>query len=291
VRLRCQAQQKTNKMKWDLFNPKPKFNYKEMSAKLDVELLENPYIQVVWEDTPENFTQERIKSVKQYFQKKYNSTNINVITKVKTTEDTQQTIDVSVNIMDKNYQKELIKSMLESKGQEQYYDQVMTIDSAVENRLASNDVEVTAFKKWHIKKIEFSNFLSYGENQVIDFDQCNGITVVESDPPNFGGKTVLTVDLLLFLFFNTTTKTQKAEEIFNRFTDKNVVSVKGDIIIDGEEYIIARKIERKKSKAGEWNVKTELEFFKKLADGQLQNFTGRTLRICWRQNQQLVVRY
>jgi DNA repair exonuclease SbcCD ATPase subunit len=249
-----------------------------MSTKLDVELLENPYIQVVWEDTPENFTQERIKSVKQYFQKKYNSTNINVITKVKTTEDTQQTIDVSVNIMDKNYQKELIKSMLESKGQEQYYDQVMGIDSAVENRLAANDVEVTAFKKWHIKKIEFSNFLSYGENQVIDFDQCNGITVVESDPPNFGGKTVLTVDLLLFLFFNTTTKTQKAEEIFNRFTDKNTVVVNGDIVIDGEEYIIARKIERKKSKAGEWNVKTELEFFKKLADGQLQNFTGEQRR-------------
>jgi DNA repair exonuclease SbcCD ATPase subunit len=120
--------------------------------------------------------------------------------------------------------------------------------------------------------------LSYGENQVIDFDQCNGITVVESDPPNFGGKTVLTVDLLLFLFFNTTTKTQKAEEIFNRFTDKNSVVVKGDIIIDGEEYIIARKIERKKSKAGEWNVKTELEFFKKLADGQLQNFTGEQRR-------------
>jgi DNA repair exonuclease SbcCD ATPase subunit len=265
-------------MKWDLFNPIPEFNYKEMSAKLDVELLENPYIQVVWEDTPENFTQERIKSVKQYFQKKYNSTNINVITKVKTTEETQQTIDVSVNIMDKNYQKELIKSLLESKGQGQFFDQVIGIDSAVENRLAANDVEVTAFKKWHIKKIEFSNFLSYGENQVIDFDQCNGITVVESDPPNFGGKTVLTVDLLLFLFFNTTTKTQKAEEIFNRFTDKNVVSVKGDIIIDGEEYIIARKIERKKSKAGEWNVKTELEFFKKLADGQLQNFTGEQRR-------------
>ena len=265
-------------MKWDLFNPKPEFNYKNMSTKLDITTLENPYIQVVWEDTPENFTQERIKSVKQYFQKKYNSTNINVITKVKTTEETQQTIDVSVNIMDKNYQKELIKSMLESKGQDQYYDQVMNIDLAVENRMTANDVEVTPFKRWYIKKIEFSNFLSYGENQVIDFDKCNGITVVESDPPNFGGKTVLTVDLLLFLFFNTTTKTQKAEEIFNRFTDINKVSVKGDIVIDGEEYIIARQIERKKSKAGEWNIKTELEFFKKLADGQLQNFTGEQRR-------------
>lgn len=262
----------------DLFNPPPIFNLKEMQHNLDVDTLDNPYIQVVWEDTPENFTQERIKSAKQYFTKKYNSTNVNVITKVKTTEDTQQTIDVSVNIMDKNYQKELIKSLLESKGQEQYLDQVMGIDSMVENRMAANEVEVTPFKKWYIKKIEFSNFLSYGDNQVIDFDKCEGITVVESDPPNFGGKTVLTVDLLLFLFFNTTTKTQKAEEIFNRFTDKNKVSVRGDILIDGEEYIIARQIERKMSKAGEWNVKTELEFFKKLSDGQLQNFTGEQRR-------------
>jgi len=249
-----------------------------MPTKLDTTTLENPYIQVIWEDTPENFTQERIKSVKQYFMKKYVSSNINVITKVKTTDETQQTVDVSVNIMDKNYQKELIKSLLESKGQDQYLDQVMNIDLAVENRMAANEVEVTPFKKWYIKKIEFSNFLSYGDNQVIDFEKCNGITVVESDPPNFGGKTVLTVDLLLFLFFNTTTKTQKAEEIFNRFTDANKVSVTGDIVIDGEEYVIARKIERKKSKAGEWNVKTELEFFKKLADGQLLNFTGEQRR-------------
>jgi len=249
-----------------------------MATKLDITSLENPYIQVIWEDVPENFTQERIKSVKQYFMKKYVSNNINVITKAKTTDETQQTIDVAVNIMDKNYQKELIKSLLESKEQDQYYDQVMNIDLAVENRMSANDVEATPFKRWYIKKIEFSNFLSYGENQVIDFDKCDGITVVESDPPNFGGKTVLTVDLLLFLFFNTTTKTQKAEEIFNRFTDKNSVSVKGDIIIDGEEYIIARKIERKKAKSGEWNVKTELDFFKKLADGQLQNFTGEQRR-------------
>jgi DNA repair exonuclease SbcCD ATPase subunit len=266
-------------MKWDLFNPYPTYNYTNMPNNIDVSILENPYIQVIWEDTPENFTQERIKSVKQYFMKKYSSTNINVITKVKTSDDDSlQTIDVSVNIMDKNYQKELVKSYLESKGQDQYFDQLMNIDLAVENRMLANEVEVTPFKRWYIKKIEFSNFLSYGQNQVIDFEKCNGITVVESDPPNFGGKTVLTVDLLLFLFFNTTTKTQKAEEIFNRFTDVNKVSVQGDITIDGEDYVILRQIERKKSKAGEWNIKTELEFFKKLADGQLQNFTGEQRR-------------
>jgi DNA repair exonuclease SbcCD ATPase subunit len=261
-------------MKWDLFNPIPDFNTKTMAHKLDVSTLDNPYIQVIWEDTAENFTQERIKSVKQYFQKKYSSNNINVITKVKTTDDVQQTIDVSVNIMDKNYQSELVRSLVEAKGHINLIGSVMSIDSAVESRMITDEVEISPFKKWYMKKIEFSNFLSYGENQVIDFEKCNGITVVESDPPNFGGKTVLSVDLLMFLFFNTTTKTQKAEEIFNRFSDSNKVSVRGEITIDGEDYIIARSIERKKNKAGEWNVKTELDFFKKLADGQLQNFTG-----------------
>ena len=175
---------------WDLFNPLPNFNYSNMPKELDLSSLENPYVQVIWEDTPENFTQERIKSVKQYFSRKYGSTNINVITKVKTSEENLQTIDVSVNIMDKNYQIELIKSLLKSKNQSDYFDDLMKIDVSVENRMVSTNVEITPFKKWYIKKIEFSNFLSYGENQVIDFDKCNGITVVESDPPNFGGKCV-----------------------------------------------------------------------------------------------------
>lgn len=89
---------------------------------------------------------------------------------------------------------------------------------------------------------------------------------------------VLSIDLLLFLFFNTTTKTQKAEEIFNKFTDKDYVKVSGEIVIDGEEYLIVREITRKKSKAGTWNVKTDLDFFKKLANGELINFTGEQRR-------------
>lgn len=272
------VQPKTFNPNWDLFNPKPEFNIINMPNNIDIDLLDNPYIQVIWEDTPENFSQERIKSVKNYFQKKYSSTNVNVVTRVKTDEKVQQTVDVSLNIMDKNYQSELIKSLLVQKEQDKYFDDVIKIDSLVESKMLMNDVEVSPFKKWYIKKIEFSNFLSYGENQVLDFDKCNGITVIESNPPNFGGKTVLTVDLLLFLFFNTTTKTQKSEEIFNRFTEANKVSVKGDVIIDGDEYIIARQIERKKSKSGDWNVKTDLEFFKKLPNGELQNFTGEQRR-------------
>ena len=262
----------------DLFNPPKNLDYKTMPKQIKLEDYENPYVQVVWEDTPENFTQERIKSVKQYFSKKYNSLNVNVITKTIQLESVNQTVDVSFNIMDKNYQRELIKSLLESKNQGEHFEKVVAIDGLVDNKLLTEDVEVSPFKKWFIKKIYFSNFLSYGENQVLDFEKCGGITVVESDPPNFGGKTVLTVDLLMFLFFNTTTKTQKAEEIFNRFTDKDKVSVRGEILIDGDEYVVSRNIERKKAKSGDWNVKTELDFLKKLPDGTYQNFTGEQRR-------------
>ena len=250
-----------------------------MTKEIDTSKFENPYIQVVWEDVNENFTQDRIKSVKHYFQKKYNTTNVNVITKVKTAQgETEQTIDVSVNVMDTNYQVELLKQYLSGKGYDNYLDSILSHNNMVENKMRENETETTIFKKWYIKNIEFSNFLSYGENQKIDFEKCSGLTVIESTPPNFGGKTVLSVDLLMFLFFNETTKTTKAEEIFNRFTNLDTVSVKGDIIIDGEEYIIVRNIERKMSKKGEWNVKTELDFFKKLSDGSLQNFTGEQRR-------------
>jgi DNA repair exonuclease SbcCD ATPase subunit len=250
-----------------------------MIKELDFSKFENPTVQVVWEDLPENFTQDKIKSVKYYFQKKYNTANVNVLTKVKNVEkDTMQSIDVSVNISDANYQLDLLKKFLESKGYGNYHENILSINRMVENKMLEKQEESTQFKKWYIRNIEFSNFLSYGENQKLDFDSLNGIVVIESNPPNFGGKTVLSVDLLMFLFFNETTKTTKAEEIFNRFTDKDKVTVKGEVTIDGEDYIIIRTIERKLSKKGDWNVKTELDFFKKLSDGSLQNFQGEQRR-------------
>ena len=263
----------------DLFNPPKKFNYNIMIKDLDFNQYENPIIQVVWEDLPENFTQDKIKSVKHYFSKKYNTTNVNVLTKAKSVQtEEMQSIDVSVNISDTNYQLDLLKNFIDSKGHSDKTERILQINSMVENKMNGDEENQTQFKNWYIRNIEFSNFLSYGENQKLDFDKLNGIVVVESDPPNFGGKTVLSVDLLMFLFFNETTKTTKAEEIFNRFSNKDKVYVKGEITIDGENYVIVRNIERKLSKKGEWNVKTELDFFKKLSDGSLQNFTGEQRR-------------
>ena len=42
----------------------------------------NPLIKVTWADTPEAFTPERIKRVKEYFKDKYNTRHVKIITKI-----------------------------------------------------------------------------------------------------------------------------------------------------------------------------------------------------------------
>jgi hypothetical protein len=149
-----------HRIKRNLFKESKPFNYQLMTKDIDFSKFENPFIQVVWEDDNENFTQDKIKSVKHYFQKKYNTTNVNVITKVKTTkEDSEQTVDVSVNVMDTNYQVELLKQYLTSKGYDNHLESILSHNRMVENKMQENETETTVFKKWYIKNIEFSNFL------------------------------------------------------------------------------------------------------------------------------------
>ena len=244
---------------------------------MDYSKFKNPNIRVVWEDYSENFTKEKIQSVESYFKNKYKSNNVTVVRKTIVPKITNNPVDITLNVLDKNYQNELVKSYLKSRFLDEDFDEILKLDKIVSDRLVS-DNEVSPFKKWKINKIEFSNFLSFGDKQVLDFNKHYGITSIESSPPNFGGKTAVSTDLLLFLFFNETTKTTKADEIFNLYTNKEKVYVKGDITIDGEDYVIERTIVRKQNKSGDWTAKTELEFYKKYSNGSLQSLTGEQRR-------------
>jgi DNA repair exonuclease SbcCD ATPase subunit len=240
----------------------------------------NPYIKVTWADTHDAFTPEKIKRVKAYFQEKYNTRFIKINTKVLNTNTNSKlkTLEISDSILDPSYQKKLMFDFLDENKVD--YDKTLVdrLDNRINEILVTKQSNRVKYNKWYIKNIEFSNFLSFGENNRIDFEISDGITVVESTPRNFGGKTTSTVDVLLFLFFNTTTKTKTSGEIFNRFTDKDEVSVKGVITIDGEDYIIHRIVQRKKTKVGEYAVRTELNFYKILENGETQNLSGEQRR-------------
>jgi DNA repair exonuclease SbcCD ATPase subunit len=240
----------------------------------------NPFIKIEWEDAVENFTPERVKRVKAYFQKKYNTSHVQVITKtlVNNKNTKLKTLEVTDNILDPLYQKTLMKDFLTENKVDIAWEMVDRLDNRVNSEIDKTKQNTIRYNKWFIKKVEFSNFLSFGNDNVIDFTELDGITVIESNPRNFGGKSTSSVDLLMFLFFNSTTKTKTNAEIFNKFTEEDVVTVKGYLTIDGGDYVICRTLSRKKSKAGEFNVKSELEFYKDNGDGTLENLTGEQRR-------------
>jgi len=180
--------------------------------------------------------------------------------------------------LDHQHQKKLMKDFIKDNDIDIKWELVDRLDNKVNVQIDKLNENKVRYNKWYIKKVEFSNFLSFGDNNTIDFTNLDGITVIESTPKNFGGKSTSSVDLLMFLFFNTTTKTKTNGEIFNRFTDKNEVSVRGEITIDGDDYVIERKTTRKMSKSGEFSVKNELEFYKKSEDGTIVNLSGEQRR-------------
>ena len=242
--------------------------------------MSNPFIKVTWDDVPENFTPEKIRRVKTYFQEKYGTKSVQVITKSLTNINNTrlESLEVTDNILDHQYQKNLMKDFIKDNAINVKWELVDRLDNRVNGEIDKQNENKVRYNKWFIKKVEFSNFLSFGDNNVIDFTNLDGITVIESTPKNFGGKSTSSVDLLMFLFFNTTTKTKTNAEIFNRFTNKDEVSVRGEISIDGDDYVIERKTSRKMSKSGEYTVTNKLEFFKKNEDGTIENLSGEQRR-------------
>jgi DNA repair exonuclease SbcCD ATPase subunit len=238
----------------------------------------NNQIKVIWEDTLDNHSTHKEKQVEKYFQNKYKTTKVKVIFKpisIKNSDVVAEgTADASEIILDENYQKQLIESYLKDQNVDVSIDYLMKLDNSVNVELEDYKEQTNRYKKFKIKQIQFSNFLSFGEDNRIDFTNKLGITSVVSNPANFGGKTTMTVDLLLFLFFGVTSKTDKMEDVFNRFSDEDTVSVKGMVEIEGDNYIISRKINRKQGRNGEYTCKSELDFYQVLPKGGVKQLNG-----------------
>jgi DNA repair exonuclease SbcCD ATPase subunit len=245
----------------------------------------NAQIRVDWQDYPENRTLETINRVKSYFSNKYNvpktSIKINFSPIIKN--NSGKIIDITDglidNIMDSAYQRSLFKEWLSLNEVTVDYDRLCKLDDRVNEVLLDSEDEDIRYRRWSIKNIWLDNFLSFGDGNKIDYKNLSGLTVVKSLPANQGGKTIFTIDTLLFLFFGKTTKTDVGIEIFNQFRKNNVVCVGANIEIDGEEYIIERKLLRKLSKStNKYSVSSSLDFYKILEDGSKLNLEGEQRR-------------
>jgi len=237
----------------------------------------NNQIKVIWEDTLDNHSDYKEKQVEKYFQNKYKTTKVKVIFKPIISKNSdvivEGTADASELILDENYQKTLIEQYIKDNKINIQLPLLMKLDGTVNGELENYKEQTNRYKTFKIREVEFSNFLSYGENNKLNFEDKHGITSVISEPANYGGKTTLTVDLLLFLFFGTTTKTDKNEEIFNRFTQSDVIEVKGKVDIEGDTYIIKRTVTRKKYKDS-YTCKGEVDFYQVLPRGGIKQLNG-----------------
>jgi DNA repair exonuclease SbcCD ATPase subunit len=235
----------------------------------------SPYskIKVYWDDRPENYSKEAKNRICNHFAKKYgvNKSNIDVIYRpVKFTE-SGDTIEINgatiENIMDTNYQRELMREWIKREDKKIDFDRILKLDDKINGELNLEDNSVQ-HNSWSIKWLMINNFLSFGEENYLPFNKLKGLNVVNSLPANQGGKTTLTIDSLKFLLHGNTTKTDKNEEIFNQYSDKNDLVVRGMIDIANEEIIIERKMKRTAKKGGGWTVTNKVNYYKLLPDGE-----------------------
>jgi DNA repair exonuclease SbcCD ATPase subunit len=239
----------------------------------DIKISQYSKIKVYWDDRPENYSKEAKNKIINHFSKKYgvNKNNINVIYRPVKFNDNGDTIEINgatiENILDTTYQRELMKEWIKRENKNVDFNRLLKLDDKVNAELNIENEDVNNVT-WSIKWVTINNFLSFGSDNYIPFNKLKGLTVVNSSPANQGGKTTLTIDSLKFLLHGNTTKTDKNEEIFNQFSDKNELIVRGMIEISGEEIIIERKMKRSAKKGGGWTVVNKVNYYKLLPDGE-----------------------
>jgi len=235
----------------------------------------SPYskLKIYWDDRPENYSKEAKIKVRNYFATKYgvNKANINVVYRPVRFNDKGDMIEIVgagiENIMDVNYQRSLMKEVLARDNKVVDFSRIIALDDRVNGEL-NIDLSHSQHRSWSVKWIMVDNFLSFGPDNYLPFSKVKGLTVVNSLPPNQGGKTTLTIDAIKFLLHGTTTKTDKNEEVFNIFSGKNELVVRGMIDIEGDEIIIERKMKRSAKRGGGWTVTNKVNFYKLLPDGE-----------------------
>lgn len=248
---------------------------KNMEQDVLEKLRISPYskLKVYWDDQPHNYSKEAKNKVRNHFANKYgvNKNNINVIYRPVKFNDKGDAIEITganiENIMNVSYQRALMKEIITRDNKVVDFDRIIALDTKVNGEL-NVDLTESQHRTWSIKWLMINNFLSFGEDNYIPFDKIKGLTVVNSIPANQGGKTTLTIDAIKFLLHGSTSKTDKNEEIFNCFTDKNELVVRGMIDIEGDETIIERKMKRTAKKGGGWTVVNKVNYYKLLPDGE-----------------------
>lgn len=238
----------------------------------DLNIGKNAIITIEWDVRPVDFSREKEQNIIESVAKKYDVPKEHVkvvpnfITLNAKGENVALTNDTIQNIQDPKFQQQLFKAFLDDNDIVDYdFDEIIKIDSQINSLI---DYEVyDKSKRYEIKWMRWSNFLSYGDDNFFDFTQLNGLVLLNGEPANQSGKSTFAYDLLHFVLFGKTTsgKADVLSDIFNRYRPETTeVKVEGCICIDNEDYIIRRTLTRPALKKRTSKSKTtqKVEYFK-----------------------------
>ena len=215
----------------------------------------------------QNTTSSQLKTLVADLKSKYNVLDI-VTQKVKDFhKDSSNITKISLgNVRDIEYQNSLITEYLVNKldiDEDSMLDGVRHINRIINSKLQSIDTSKNI--TYNLGKFEFSNMFSYGENNVIDFNQMNGIYGLFAS--NRAGKSSL-LDSLLYCIFDKSTKTDKASYVLNN--KKTTFKCKLELDINNKKYFIERS--GVKNKTG--HVKVTVNFYSVDDLGNITSLNG-----------------
>lgn len=243
-----------------------------------MEISDQSIIEVNWNVLPVDYTKEMEKNIKVKCAKKYGvpesnvKVNPNFIMINENGEKIALTNDTIVNIQDPKFQVKIFKQYLEINNVENFdWEYIKSIDAEINSEIDYNVYD--KYKKYSLKWIKWSNFLSYGKDNYFDFTKLKGMVLVNGKPSNQSGKTTFSIELLRFLLFGKTSKFKTLEGNFNvNLPEETEMTVEGQIEIDGENFIIKRTISRPslKKRSSKSKVQQKVEYYKVLDNGDTE---------------------
>lgn len=241
-----------------------------MTKKIDIG--QNAKVKIQWNVHQSNYSRELENSMIALMAKKYGIPAKNIT--VETNYITNNTNDVLAaetvqSIHDPKFQQELMKQYIANNDiKDVDFEEILKIDSQI-NSLINYDAYDKG-KKYTIKWVKWSNFLSYGPDNYFDFTTLNGLVLLNGEPANKSGKSTFAYDLLHFLLFGktNTNKAKNLGELFNNYLpDARTINVEGCINIDGEDYIIRRTLTRPAQGKKTKTITNKVEYYKVSEDG------------------------